>query len=219
MSNMNTLKVLAPMRVAQLCVVAMLTLVMTPADSAAQSRFAATRSVSAGGGWGALWDDETHLGRGVPMAGGAALTIRERVVVRGDVDWTSHVRDSGYLRAESQLIGLFARMTCLLGTPGSRVRPLFGAGLGALHSSGTLIVRNTVFGPNGQPSPGPDERTPWTLTRPAAEVHGGLQIPLSGRVSLRTEGRWRATLGRAESTALEPPLIGIQGMVHVDIGL
>lgn len=194
-------------------------LTLTPAEANAQSSPSAGWSASAGAGWGALWDDETHLGRGVPIAGGVALTMAGRLVVGGDIDWTAHVRDSGYLRTEGRLTGLFARATYVFGTPGATIRPLIGAGMGAVHSSGTLIMRSTVFGPSGQPTQGPEERTSWTQTHPAAELHGGLQFPLSDRLSLRSEARWRTTLGRSASTVLEPPLLGIQGMVHLDVGL
>ena len=173
--------------------------------------------VSAGSGWGALWDDETNLGRGAPVAGSAAVILGGRLRAGVDVDWTSHVRDSGYLRTEGQLTGAFGRVTYMFGTPDSQVRPLFGVGLGVMHSTGTLITSSVLPGPTGLPIPGPEVRQPWSLTRAAYDLHGGVHIRLTDRLALRPEGRWRATLGSAASSSIEPPLIAVQTMVHLDV--
>ena len=173
--------------------------------------------VSAGSGWGGLWDDETNLGRGAPVAGGVAAVLGGKLRIGADVDWTSHVRDSGYLRTEGTLVGTFARATYLFGASDSALRPLVGAGLGVLHSTGTLITSSFVAGPNGLPTPGPEVRQPWSLTHKAYELHGGMQVRLNDRLALRPEGRWRATFGSAAASSIEPPLIGIQTVVHLDI--
>ena len=69
--------------------------------------------LSAGGGWGSLWDDETMLGRGVAVRGGFGYLFAERLLVSGDIDWMSHTRDSGYLAAAGDVLGVFARATYL----------------------------------------------------------------------------------------------------------
>lgn len=175
-------------------------------------------ALTAGSGWGALWDDETNLGRGVPAAGGVGLTLGGHLRVGGDLDWTAHVRDSGYLRADGDLVGIFARATYLFGDPASTVRPTVGAGLGALRSSGVLTTRSIVVGPGGFPVSGPDEQLSWRLTRAAWDLHGGMRIALTDRVAVRPEARWRSTFGSGVSMGLEPPLLGVQALVHFDVG-
>lgn len=189
------------------------------AVAGAQARTTASTEVSVGAGWGVLWDDETNLGRGAPLSGGVARVIGGRLRLGGDVDWTSHVRDSGYLRAEGDLLGLFARASYLFGGRDAAVRPLGGAGVGLLRSSGTLVARSLVLGPNGVPEDGAELRQPWGVTRPAFELHGGVRLRLTDRLTMRPEGRWRATFGRAAASSIELPLLGIQGLVHVDVGL
>jgi len=184
----------------------------------AQSGGRVPLEASIGAGAGALWDDETNLGRGVTAAGGVAALLGGRVRLGVDVDWTSHIRDSGYLRAEGDLVGLFARASYMFRAADAAVRPVLGGSVGLLHSSGVLITPGGVFGPPGSPGSVLEERRPWRLTRPAFDLHGGARLRLSDRLSLRPEGRWRATLGSARSPSIEPPLINIQGLVHLDMG-
>jgi opacity protein-like surface antigen len=183
----------------------------------AQTPESAGAVVSIGSGWSGLWDDETNLGRGVPFAAGVSTVLAGKLRAAADVDWTSHVRDSGYLRAEGTLLSVFARATYLAGTPQSRARPLIGAGLGVVRSVGDLITSSLVVGSQGLPVRGPTFRQPWSLTRPAFELHGGMAFRVNDRLALRPEGRWRATFGSAASPSIEPPLIGIQTVVHLDI--
>ncbi|MGE3507524.1 MAG: hypothetical protein AB7N65_01400 [Vicinamibacterales bacterium] len=183
----------------------------------AQSGRRVPLEASVGAGAGALWDDETNLGRGVTTAGGVAALLGGKVRLGVDVDWTSHVRDSGYLRAEGDLVGLFVRASYLMRARDAAVRPVLGGSVGLLHSSGVLITPATVFGPGGPLGSVSEERRPWALTRPAFDLHGGVRLRLSDRLSLRPEGRWRATFGSAQSPSIEPPLINIQGLVHLDI--
>lgn len=187
------------------------------ASAEAQTAPSVPMDLSLGAGWGALWDDETNLGRGAPLAGGVATVVGGRLRLAADVDWTRHVRDSGYLRADGDLVGVFGRATYLFRGPDAAVRPTAGAGLGLLRSTGVLTWRTTLPGPGGFPVAGPDERQAWSLTRPAFDLHGGLRIAVNDRVAFRPEGRWRATFGSAASSGIEPPLLGIQAMLHLDI--
>lgn len=189
------------------------------ATAEAQHSAARHADLSLGSGWGALWDDETNLGRGAPVAGGVSVTFGQRLRVGADVDWTKHVRDSGYLRADGDLVGVFARATLLFGDQASPVRPMFGAGVGALRSTGLFTVRTIVAGPAGFPVPGPDEQQSWSLTRAAWDLHTGVRIALRDGIALRPEARWRSTFGSGAAAGLEPPLLGVQAMVHLDIGL
>ena len=173
---------------------------------------------SAGGGWGSLWDDETMLGRGLSLGGGIARVVGDKLRLAAEVDWLDHDRDSGYLASEGRMAGVFGRATYLFRGPSARVRPLAGAGLGFLRSTGTLTVRsfNPLIPQSGQE---PDRVMPWSLTRTAFDFHGGVGVTLSPRVALRPEVRWRATFGSAPTTSLEPPLVNIQALVYLDVRL
>jgi hypothetical protein len=174
--------------------------------------------LSAGGGWGSLWDDETMLGRGLSLGGGVARTVGDKLRLAADVDWLDHDRDSGYLASEGRMTGVFGRATYLFRAPSARVRPLAGASLGLLHSTGTLTMRsfNPLIPQAGQE---PDRVMPWSLTRTAFDIHGGVGVRLNPRVALRPEVRWRATFGSAASTSLEPPLVNIETLVYLDVRL
>ncbi len=191
---------------------AMILAVMTGTASAQSSRTSRPLSVSVGSGWGGLWDDETNLGRGAPLAAGVALPVSDHLQLSGDVDWTHHVRNAGYLAAKSDLIASMVRGTFVFGQPRASVRPFAGAGLGVMRSSGTLTFE-----------PLPSQAVPsqpWTLTRAAYDLHGGVRVALGDRIALRPEYRWRATFGsRRAGSGIEPPLINLQALVHVDVGL
>lgn len=172
--------------------------------------------LSLGSGWGRLWDDETDLGRGAPVSASIATTFARHVRLSADVDWMSHVRDSGYLRAEGDLVGVFGRVAYVFGGARATVRPVVGVGLGLMRSSGVLIGRSVVAGPRGLPIQGPESRTTWAATQSAFDVRGGLRIRLSDRLALRPEGRIRMTTGSGTSRGIEPPLWLTQTMVSLD---
>jgi hypothetical protein len=159
------------------------------------------------------------LGRGVAVRGGFGYLFAERLLVSGDIDWMSHTRDSGYLAAEGDVLGVFARATYLFRAPSSRVRPALGAGIGVIRSSGTLTFSSLVPGPGGPPVPGPVETSDWNATHPAFDISGGARIRAADRVWVRPEFSWRATTGAQRADGLEPPFIQVRGMVNVDVQL
>lgn len=171
-------------------------------------------SVSVGSGWGGLWDDETNLGRGLPLAAGVVLPLGDHLQLSGDVDWTHHTRNAGYLTAKSDLLAGMVRGTFAFGSPRASVRPFAGIGLGVMRSSGTLAFQSLL--------PQASQALPseaWTLTRAAYDLHGGVRVALSDRIALRPEYRWRATFGSAHAgRGIEPPLLNLQALIHVDVG-
>ncbi len=192
---------------------------VVPAAAQGVAGAASGLELSAGAGWGSVWDDETMLGRGVPLTGSAGWLIGERLLLSGELDWFKHTRDAGYLAADGNVVSAFGRASYLFGAPTSRVRAVAGAGLGIMHSTGTLTTSFGAFGPDGRPIPSPDVRRQWTLTGPAYDLHGGVRIALRPRLVLRPEVQWRVTFGDVTSSAIEPPLVKIRTMVHLDVRL
>src|SRR5829696_8910423 len=79
-----------------------------------------------GAGYALLWDDETFLGRGIAVSGGASYAVAEHVEIEGELSWARHVRDAGYLAAEGSPVAAAARIGYLFQRPQSRVR-VFGS--------------------------------------------------------------------------------------------
>ena len=176
-----------------------------------------TLGVTAGGGGAQLWDDETRLGSGPLITGGVVAGIGDQVLVSGSVDWFQHKRSLTYLAADGHVASGFARLTYVFGSSDGRVRPIVGAGLGVLRSTGTL---KTPSFSTGGPTPTPPVlrvETPWAVTRPAWDIHGGVRVGLAPRFVLEPEVRWRSTFGSAGNTSgIEPPLLGVQGLVSLE---
>lgn len=192
------------------CLLVALTLVMLGATS--EVRAQAPRSdagkrlrVTAGVGMATVWDDETFLGRGLLLSGGIAKPVGSHAVVEGELSWSSHHRDSGYLAADGTLIIGMGRLSWLFRSANSRVRPFASAGLGVVHSTGFLTSRSSLVGANGFPIAGPSIRTDWSLTDPAVELGTGVTIAAGERISFRPAVRWTSTT-QSSRGALEPPL-------------
>jgi hypothetical protein len=179
----------------------------------------ATIELSAGTGVGALWDDETMLGRGAPVRVSVGTLVAGRWLLGAEVDWLHHTRDSGYLAADGDLVGVLARAGFVFRDPAARVRPLVGAGFGVVRSTGELRFSSLVPGPDGRPVEGPTDVAPWTLTRPALDLFAAVRIRASDRVAIRPEVGWRATGAGTRPETLETPLVHIRTMVNVDLRL
>ncbi len=159
------------------------------------------------------------LGRGAAARGGAGVLLRDRLLLSGDVDWMGHTRDSGYLAAEGDVLGVFARVTYLFRSPTARVRPTLGGGGGIVRSTGTLTFSSYLPGSGGPPVAGPVTQRDWTLTRGAFDVSGGVRVRVGERLWIRPEVTWRATGGSDRMESIEPPLIQVRTLVNVDLRL
>ncbi|MEQ1912120.1 MAG: hypothetical protein ABMA15_25095, partial [Vicinamibacterales bacterium] len=175
-----------------------------------------TLGVTAGGGGAQLWDDETRLGSGPLITGGVVVGLGDHLLLSGSADLSQHKRSLTYLAADGHVASGFARLTFLMGSSDARVRPIVGAGLGVLRSTGTL---KTPSFPTSGPSLTPpvlSVETPWAVTRPAWDIHGGVRVGLAPRLVVQPEVRWRSTFGSAGNTSgIEPPLLGVQGLVSL----
>ena len=175
-------------------------------------------AVSGGLGVGQLWDDETMLGRGLDVSGGVSTGLGDHVRVAAEVDWLKHTRTLTYLGVDGHATSALGRMSYVFGAPASPVRPYAGVGVGLMHSTGTLKTPVVFIAANGQPtlSTTVKESTDWSLTQSLWDAHAGLRIAAGRRLVLRPELRWRATFGSGASSGIEPPLLGVQGVVSLE---
>ena len=173
--------------------------------------------LTAGGGGAQLWDDETRLGGGALITGGVVAGLGDHVLVSGTADWSQHKRSLTYLATDGHVASGFARLTYVFGSSDGRVRPIVGVGLGVMRSTGTLKTPSISMSSPALTPPVLGVETPWAVTRPAWEIHGGVRAGLAPRLVLQPEVRWRSTLGSAGNTSgIEPPLLGVQGLVSLE---
>jgi len=172
--------------------------------------------LTAGGGGAELWDDETRLGSGPLVTGGVVAGHGDHMLVSGSLDWSQHKRSLTYLATDGHVASGFARLTYVFGSS-DRARPIVGAGLGVLRSTGTLKTPSiSMSGPTLTP-PVLGVETPWAVTRPAWDIHGGVRAGLAPRLVLQPEVRWRSTFGSAgNASGIEPPLLGVQALVSFE---
>lgn len=156
-----------------------------------------------------LWDDETHLGRGAAFAVETSRSLGPHLRVGAEAGWFDHDRDSGYLAADGRVLHVMGRASWLIGPRTWRTRPFIGGGLGLARSTGTLTTRD--------PFATPDEaRQAWGLTRLAWHLHLGVRGAAGARWTLRPELRLGAIGGAGRTSALETPLLHLQGGVAVE---
>ena len=58
------------------------------------ARVVEAQTVIGGAGWTSAWDDETNLGKGLLLSGGAAQSLGRHLSLEGEVSWARHLRDS-----------------------------------------------------------------------------------------------------------------------------
>lgn len=208
------------MSVRRLAVVMVATCLMTAAAPVAAQTGATPRGITVGGSvaFASLWDDETHLGRGVALAGDVSVPVGHHTRVGVEGGWFGHDRDAGYLRADGSVTSLMARASLLVGPRRWRARPLAGAAIGVARSVGR-ITTPSIGGPGSAAPIEPDVRQSWTLTRPAWDVHVGVRIAASDRLAVRPELRVGVVGGTGDRTVLEPPLLQLRGGVAFEWAL
>ena len=188
-------------------------LLVTTRAAHAQPAGARVTGATVGGtlAWASLWDDETHLGRGLVAAGEFTASVGTHLRVAAEAGWFGHDRDAGYLAADGTVLSLMGRASVLPGPSSWRARPLLGAGVGIARSTGTLSLQTSVAGPG---STQPEIRSSWSLKHLAWELHAGVRVRANGRMAVRPEVRVGVIGGtRGDSGAVEPPLLRLQGGV------
>lgn len=192
----------------------MLMLVLA-ASGAATAVEAQTTSISApegvrfmgAAGLASLWDDETFLGRGPVVSGGIVQPLGSRAWVEGELSWTTHYRDAGYLAADGSALAGTARLAYAFRSASAHTRPFASAGMAFVHSTGHFTTRSLVPGAGGLLPQGPALRSDWSLTRPALEFGGGVRIKSGQRLSFRPEVRWTSTAAASSPRpTLEEPI-------------
>ncbi len=191
------------------------TWLVAAASSASAQTSGAAGGVTVGGSIAiaSLFDDETHLGTGVGIAGEATMPLGDYVRLGVDGGWFGHERDAGYLRADGSVTSLMARASLFVGPRAWLARPFIGAGAGLARSTGTLITASPGAGGVGALPTEPDVRRSWTLTRPAWDMHLGVRVAAGDRLIVRPELRAGFIGGSGDTTALEPPLVRLQAGV------
>ena len=169
----------------------------------------------AGAGFGAMWDDETFLGRGVTLAGGAPVPIGNHLSAEAELAWGPRHRNSGYLEATSAPVTVSGRIAFLPFGPSVAVRPFLSAGWQWIHGRGHFTSRHLVMGPTGAPVEGPVERQDWLISRAGPEFGVGLEIGGLSRLTWRPELRVVGTPSDPNYTpgSIEPPILTIRGGV------
>ncbi|MCC7044210.1 MAG: hypothetical protein IT183_10120 [Acidobacteria bacterium] len=168
------------------------------------------------------YDDETHLGRGAQVSGGASMLAGSRVRIEGEAALGRHWRggpSAGQLEATGTAFTGTARAALLFGSASSQVRPFVSGGLLVLHSRGEFRSTSFVPGPDGRPIEGPETRTAWRLTKPGWEAGAGFEVGRAGRPIWRPEVRLVVTQGNDEyepgADTLEAPLLALRGGLTV----
>jgi hypothetical protein len=205
----------------RLVFVVVATFVAAAAPPAAAQVSAAARGTTVGGSvaFASLWDDETHLGRGLALAGEVSVPAGRHARVGVEGGWFGHDRDAGYLRAAGSVASLMARASLLVGPRRWRARPLVGVSAGFARSTGTLTTASPGSGAIGALPTEPAVRRRWTLTRPAWDVHVGVRVAASERLFVRPFLSAGFIGGSGGKGVLEPPLLRLQGGVAVELAL
>lgn len=159
-----------------------------------------------------LWDDETHLGRGIATTVEVSTPLGAHVRAGIDAGWFRHSRDSGYLAAHGDVLHLMGRADVFLAPRTWRTRPFIGAAVGITRTSGTLSFNTAGTGGAAATT----TRQPWTYTQTAWSLHLGARVAARSRLAVRPEVSLGAIGTSDTAGALELPLLRLQGGVALE---
>lgn len=183
----------------------------------AYAQTAATGGATVGGSVAiaSIWDDETHLGRGLATAAEVSTPLGPYVRAGLDAGWFRHTRDAGYLAAHGDVLHLMGRADLLLAPRTWRARPFIGVAVGLARTSGALTLSRSAPGGTSTAT----TRTPWTHTQAAWNLRLGARVAASSRLAVRPEVSVGAIGSTDTAGALELPLLRLQGGVAVEWAL
>lgn len=160
------------------------------------------------------WDDETFLGRGPVVGGGASVAITRNLSAEAEADWGTNHRDSGYLTVDGTAFTGAGRLSYAFRRKDAAVRPFVSAGVVWRKSTDVFTTPYSVPGPN-IPVEGATQRTTYRTSLTGWEFGTGIEINATERVKIRPEARWTMTASDPsfKPGSLEPPIFVIRGGV------
>ena len=160
------------------------------------------------------WDDETFLGRGPTVGGGAAVAITRNLSAEGEAAWGTNHRDSGYLKVDGTASTVTGRLSYAFRNKDATVRPFVSAGVAWRKSTDVFTTPYVVHGQN-IPVEGASQRTTYRTSLTGWEFGTGMEIRASEHFKIRPEARWTMTASDPsfKPGSLEPPIFVIRGGV------
>ncbi len=154
------------------------------------------------------WDDETFLGRGPTVGGGAAIAITRNLSAEAEAAWGTNHRDSGYLKVDGTALTTTGRLTYSFRNRNAAVRPFVSAGVAWRRSTDVFASSSVILGTNGQPVPGATQRSTYRTSLGGYEFGTGMEIRASEHFKIRPEARWTMTKSDPsfKPGSLEPPI-------------
>jgi hypothetical protein len=179
--------------------------VLAPVSASAQS--AERGSAFADLGWARTWDDEGLLGSGMSLSGGVGLRLTKVLSLQAIVERIAYERDIDYLTFDGRVVFVGAEAAFQYGT--RRVRPFWTIGAGFFNDDGTY-VRKTLIDPRLPPVVEEPIERHYTLG--AMTASGGIDVPVSGQLSVRAGVRFHGLLKTGDDAAphtIIQPSVGV----------
>ena len=152
-------------------------------------------------GYGATYDDEGGIGRGLDLGGGFGVRAIDRLGFEGSVNRISHLREFASSGVRFEGTGVFASANALYHFSDSKVQPYVIGGAGVLYHED----RSSGLGP---------PRPPLSGSGFAYNFGAGVKVFVSKHVVVRPEFRvFVGNLGKSAGT--EPPFSLLRGSVGI----
>ena len=175
-------------------------LLLLPATALAQD-YRSKYEVFGSAGYGATYDDEGGIGRGLDIGAGFGVRPIGRLGFEGSVNRISHLREFAFNGVRFEGTGVFASANALYHFSDSKAQPYVIGGIGVLHHED----RSSGLGP---------ARPPRSGSGFSYNFGAGLKLFVSKRVSVRPEFRvFIGDLGKSAGT--EPPFSLLRGSVGI----
>lgn len=154
------------------------------------------------------WDDETFLGRGPTVGGGAAIAITQNFSAEAEAVCGTNDRDSGYLKVDGTALTASGRLSYAFRSREAAVRPFVSAGVAWRKSTDIFTTSSALPEANGLPVPGATQRTTYRTSLGGYEFGTGMEIRASEHFKIRPEARWTMTKSDPsfKPGSLEPPI-------------
>ena len=173
---------------------------LTPATALAQD-YHPKYEVFGSAGYGATYDDEGGIGRGLDLGAGFGVRAIGKLGFEGSVNRISHLRDFAFSGVRFEGTGVFACANALYHFSDSKAQPYVIGGIGLLHHED----RSSGLGP---------ARPPLSASGFAYNFGAGVKVFVSKHVSVRPD--FRVFIGDLrQSAGTEPPFSLLRGSVGI----